>query len=418
MCVCIAEAVTRGPKHHFFGYYNIQPWDATGRYLLCLEVPFQNRPPQANDEATVGVVDLSSLEFIPLAQTMAWNFQQAAMMHWLPRSRGSEIVFNDRQGTGFVSVILNVDTRRRRVIPRPISAVSHDGKTALSLNFSRLQWARPGYGYPGVEDPFLGVTNPSEDGIYSINLESGESRRMVSLRDVMTVYPSSPGMKKRAVYFNHTLFNRDDTKFAFLVEWKHFHIPTWARVWRLRKLGRLRSGMFSAKVNGSDLHCVIDYGTVSHFDWRNPREILVWANVKGHGKRFYLVDEGTREYRPIGEGILTEDGHCSFSPDGRWVLTDTYPDKDQRSTLKVFDWQKGTELILGRYRIPPPYGELRCDLHPRWNRTGTQICFDSTHEGSQQLYVLDVSKLLKEDTGGSDTNVVTRDWLRTRSRQR
>ena len=34
-----AKAVTKGPKHHFFGYYDKTPWDKTGRYLLeCTEL--------------------------------------------------------------------------------------------------------------------------------------------------------------------------------------------------------------------------------------------------------------------------------------------------------------------------------------------------------------------------------------------
>ena len=29
-----ARAVTKGPKHHWFGYYDKSPWSADGRYLL------------------------------------------------------------------------------------------------------------------------------------------------------------------------------------------------------------------------------------------------------------------------------------------------------------------------------------------------------------------------------------------------
>ncbi|MGD0423876.1 MAG: hypothetical protein ABSA92_10525 [Candidatus Bathyarchaeia archaeon] len=97
----------------------------------------------------------------------------------------------------------------------------------------------------------------------------------------------------------------------------------------------------------------------------------------------------------IGEDVLNEDGHCSFSPDGRWVLIDTFPDANHTITLKVFEWTTEKKIILGRYRSPPPYGELRCDFHLRWNRTGTSICFDSIHEGIRQLYTMDVSNLAK-----------------------
>ena len=38
-------------------------------------------------------------------------------------------------------------------------------------------------------------------------------------------------------------------------------------------------------------------------------------------------------------------------------------------------------------------GASRCDLHPRWNRTGTQICVDSVQKGCRQMYIVDVSEL-------------------------
>ena len=34
----IARALTQGPGHHFFGYYDKCPWDLSGRYLLDLVV--------------------------------------------------------------------------------------------------------------------------------------------------------------------------------------------------------------------------------------------------------------------------------------------------------------------------------------------------------------------------------------------
>ena len=38
---------------------------------------------------------------------------------------------------------------------------------------------------------------------------------------------------------------------------------------------------------------------------------------------------------------------------------------------------------------------LHCDLHPRWSRDGRWVLFDSIHEGTRQLYAVDVNNLIK-----------------------
>ena len=68
-----------------------------------------------------------------------------------------------------------------RRLPRPVYAISHDGRQALSLNFARLHHQRPGYGYAGLPDPWLDLPEPEDDGIYQMDLESGESRLILSV---------------------------------------------------------------------------------------------------------------------------------------------------------------------------------------------------------------------------------------------
>ncbi len=49
---------------------------------------------------------------------------------------------------------------------------------------------------------------------------------------------------------------------------------------------------------------------------------------------------------------------------------------------------------------PHVRGDWRCDLHPRWNRSGTQVSFDSVHTGDRQVYVVDLSDLNASLTAG------------------
>ena len=134
-----AVAITSGPKEHFFAcYYGINSWSADQRYVTVLETPIKYRLPTENDAATLGLVDLKTNEFIPLAETRAWNFQQGCMAHWLGTFPNSRIIYNDIVDGKTVSIIMDVHTKRKiKTIPYPIAAVSPNGKEAVSINFSR-----------------------------------------------------------------------------------------------------------------------------------------------------------------------------------------------------------------------------------------------------------------------------------------
>ena len=40
--------------------------------------------------------------------------------------------------------------------------------------------------------------------------------------------------------------------------------------------------------------------------------------------------------------------------------------------------------------------DTRCDLHPRWNHQGNQICFDSVFEGHRGLYMVKIGESVPE----------------------
>ena len=224
----IARPVTHGPLYHWFGYYDMPVWDATGRYLLSLEVDFQDRPPTADDLATIGMTDLHSGEYIRLSQTRAFNWQQGAMMHWLPTDPARSIIFNDRIEGRFVSVIMDVLTGERRVLGRATSDVGLSGKLALGLNFARIAATRPGYGYAGLPDPHRAENIPADDGVYAIDLSTGRDGLVASMRDAWEALGRPEEMLGSKVWFNHTLLNPSETRLVFLMRWA----PQGARTWR------------------------------------------------------------------------------------------------------------------------------------------------------------------------------------------
>ena len=82
----------------------------------------------------------------------------------------------------------------------------------------------------------------------------------------------------------------------------------------------------------------------------------------------------------------------SFTSDNRYMLTDTYPDHEKfMQTLQIYDTQKDVVADIGKfYSSPYSVIDVRCDLHPRWNRSENGITFDSTHEGFRGVYKMDL----------------------------
>ena len=129
---------TKGKEHLFASYYGINSCSQSQQYVTVLETDIKNKLPNEHEPAVLGLVDIKTRGFIPLTEIRAWNFQQGCMAHWLSTSPDSLIIFNDLREGKFVSVIMNVHTKKEiKTIPYPVSAVSPNGKEAISINFSR-----------------------------------------------------------------------------------------------------------------------------------------------------------------------------------------------------------------------------------------------------------------------------------------
>ena len=93
---------------------------------------------------------------------------------------------------------------------------------------------------------------------------------------------------------------------------------------------------------------------------------------------------------------MIEDGHCTYLSDKRWILNDTYPDRERFQHVHLFDTVTGTKIPLADLHSPFPYtGEWRCDTHPRSSADGTKIVVDSPHGGDgRQLHMIDIGEYI------------------------
>src|SRR5690606_20265280 len=87
------RVITKGPKHHWFSYYDKLQFDPSGKRVLSMEVDFEHRSPTPEDSIRLGYVDLGDNDrWVDLDQSSAWGWQQGCMLQWLPGSQ-SEVIF-------------------------------------------------------------------------------------------------------------------------------------------------------------------------------------------------------------------------------------------------------------------------------------------------------------------------------------
>ncbi|MBI3684346.1 MAG: hypothetical protein HY235_28565 [Acidobacteria bacterium] len=377
-------AITRGPNFHWFGYYDKLEFDLGSRYVLGMETTFEHRSPKPDDIIRIGMVDTQDSDrWIELGDTRAWNWQQGSMLQWIPGSR-SDVIWNDRQDGDFVSHILDVKTGRRRTIPSPIYTLSPDAKWAITCDFRRLNDCRPGYGYAGIPDPGKDVPAPDNSGVWKVDLATGKKTLLVSIADAARI-PYTGGYSQGAKHwFNHLLIAPDCKRFIFLHRW------------RGEKEGAgFSTRLFTASAEGKDLFVLDPAGKTSHFIWRDAHTVLAWAWHKSHGDKFYLFHDRTDKVEVVAPDLMPVNGHCSYLPGNRWILNDTYPDRERFQHVYLYDAKTHTRLPLGDFHSPRQYtGEWRCDTHPRFSPDGRKVVIDSPHNGGRQLYLLEISSLV------------------------
>lgn len=369
----------------FFGYFDKYPWDISGRYVLANRAEFMDRQPTADDKLIVGMIDRQdNNKFIQLGDTHAWCWQQGCMLQWLNDDSGTKVIYNDRIGDKFVAQIVDIVTGEKQTLCRPVYCLSPDGKYALSVNFSRLDKERPGYGYAGCIDEFKNENHPEKDGIWLIDIENNTAKLIISAEQIAKTF-NRPEMNDNKNWFNHLLFSPDSKRFAFLHRWR-------------RDDGWQTTHMFTADVDGQNIYPLNLEDMTSHYTWFDNNKIIAFANQYSGGWDYYEFTDQSDIVRQVGPKVLHGlDGHCSYSLDTKWMLTDTYPDKQSNErSLYLFNNKDRKLFELGKFyanpNLPTP---TRCDLHPNWSRDSTQICFDSIHENTRHIYIIGVSHLTK-----------------------
>jgi hypothetical protein len=260
--------------------------------------------------------------------------------------------------------------------------VSHDGKLAATFSYERLQAMMPGYGYLyGDEDGYMDEKVSSKTGLFLINLHTNERQLLFSLKQLSELQ-HEPSMDDTFHFVTHTEFSRDNRYLSFLHRWYKgtFH----------------RTRLIVYDLQQKQLYVSPTTGMVSHYNWNALNGIIAYCRMENVDSHVYFSGPDMKEWKRCAYPQINVDGHQHFI-DNDWFLVDTYPDKWRHAKLYKVNRKTDEVMLLADVKSPKafvaPDGDhwWKCDLHPRCDRQGRWVSFDTVHTGVRSLCIMPLS---------------------------
>lgn len=360
-------------KHVFFGYYDIQQLDDREEKLLVHVVP--SRAVACKDCAEIGYYDVSSRKYFPLAKTIAWCWQQGARLRWYPLNN-DRILYNDVEQGEYVTRVF--DLVQNRVVSTICTALYDIDATAsfgLSINFSRLQRLRPGYGYSTLPDKTHDQSAPEDDGIFYVDLKSNTKKLIVSLADLAASVTDTNADQH---YINHISISPDGKRFIF------FHI------WTLNEDTHWKTRLYIYELSTEKLKLLEKVDRVSHYNWIDSNTLMTTCYDDEKKAYYCTYNVSSGDKTMLNSQCLRKDGHPTALMDRESFISDTYPlGHDMQILFKYSFIEDKKKDILMIYSDARMFEEKRCDLHPRVSRSEKYISIDTTFEhGIRQVLLI------------------------------
>lgn len=79
------RAIPKGPRYHWFGYYDKLQFSRDNSLVLGMQVDFQKRSPTSDDVIKMDVDLKNNDQWVEIGESRSWGWQQGCMLQWSPR---------------------------------------------------------------------------------------------------------------------------------------------------------------------------------------------------------------------------------------------------------------------------------------------------------------------------------------------
>ncbi len=404
----------------WFGYYNYDVLSRDCSKMLCNRASFDGVAPQKGMVIELGYYDLETGEWNHIDYSDSWNWQQGAMLQWLP-GEGNEtrVIYNTSDNNHIISKIYDIETKQTQIINYSIYGITPDGQKSIALEMERSRWCRA-YHYKSIENTNWDGDIVEADGIFEVDLNENTRRRIIAIQDVITI-DADPDFLEKKHWLEHIMISPNGRRFCFLHRFSNRD-----------NVLKYTTRLCVADIDGSNLQVIEGWRMYSwsHFGWKSDEEFVIYtvkkpnqiaskavlktstANklksviyeaIKSIARRmpvqlkkrlkgkinFYqyykLVDGQFRFVENWDNLCLDIDGHPSFTKDGRYMITDSYPDYKQKQRLIIFDTETHKGIIVGKFHASYMGNPASCDLHPKLCQNNEYLVIDTAYDRKHHM---------------------------------
>lgn len=343
--------------HTSCGYYDFDPVENGVLLLVTTD--------KKHEKTDVIEYDLFARTSKKTGKGEVVNWQQGNRLMWIGKGTYIYNSFSDDQ---YISI---EHFEKNNIIHKwPVYDVY--GNMAVSLDFNRLGWMRPGYGYTNFP---LTEINETDCAIRLFDLSNDKEIAVITYAELKEALGVSVDLHN--CYVNHLKFSPSGNRFMFFfIEIKNGRHMCYLSVYD------------NGNVNILDKELC-----ASHYTWKNDNEILVTSYDDKHECGYYLYNVNNEDRILVLEKQLKKDGHPTYISEDCFI-TDTYPDSAGFQRILHVDLKNETiKELVAIYSTAKHVGVERCDLHPRVSKKNNSVYFDADIDGRRRVYEFELESI-------------------------